>query len=146
MGLRKDSDGTTRAEVYAAIDTEREYQDTIVETDPSRCSQTGPAHSVGDYLTMMATYLRKAQDDWTGTAGNDAALDQIRKIAGIAVHCMEDHGAPKRDLPNKEKKPGALLSFFRPPEGKRHPANKLMEARDAAHDFQRTIEGSEIEK
>jgi hypothetical protein len=28
--------------------------------------------------------------------GNEPALHQIRKIAGIAVNCMEKHGAPYR--------------------------------------------------
>ena len=51
----------TRNEVYAAIDTERAYQESIVETDPNRHDDSPPEHSVGDYLTMLATYLRKAQ-------------------------------------------------------------------------------------
>ena len=28
--------------------------------------------------------------------GRDAALDVVRKIAALAVRCMEDHGAPPR--------------------------------------------------
>lgn len=87
-----------RRHVYVAIDSERAYQDQIIETDPNRCDLNGPEHSVGDYLTMLATYLRKAQDDWTLNAGVEKSLHQIRKIAGIAVHCMEDHGAPLREM------------------------------------------------
>jgi hypothetical protein len=87
----------TRQEVYAAIDSERDYQESIIETDPTKHDNNLPAHSVGDYLTMLATYLRKAQDDWTNHGGVEKSLHQIRKIAGISVHCMEDHGVPERD-------------------------------------------------
>ncbi len=89
----------TRQEVYEAIDTERDYQDRVIAKDPSRHDAAVDAnHSVGAYLTMLDTYLRRAQDAWTDNAGHDKALEVVRKIAGIAVHCMEDHGAPKRQL------------------------------------------------
>lgn len=82
-----------RRKVYELIDGERSYQDTL---PPSRTD--GVPHTVGDYLVMLDCYLRRAKDDWTNNAGNEQALDEIRKIAGIAVHCMEDHGAPARSL------------------------------------------------
>ena len=93
----------TRQEVYTAIDSEREYQDSFIETDDTRYDDSLPPHTVGDYLTMLSTYLRKAQDEWTLTAGIDSSLHQIRKIAGISVHCMEDWGAPVRDLPKESE-------------------------------------------
>ncbi len=88
---------TPRYQVYEAIDGERAYQDNIIAKDPARHDATVDAdHSVGAYLTMLDAYVRKAQDAWTDHGGHDKALDVIRKIAGIAVHCMEDHGAPHR--------------------------------------------------
>ncbi len=39
----------TRNEVYAAIDTERTYQESVVETDHNRHDDSLPEHSVGDY-------------------------------------------------------------------------------------------------
>lgn len=93
---------TTRVDVYSAINSERNYQDSFVETDPSRC-RPNPDHSVGEYLIMLTTYVREAQESWTRVAGDKAALHSIRKIAGIAVHCMEDHGAPTRTLPKEAK-------------------------------------------
>jgi hypothetical protein len=86
----------SRQAVYAAIDGERDYQDQFVETDPTRHDSSLPAHSTGDYIVMLTTYIREAQEAWTRNAGDDQALHSIRKIAGIAVHCMEDHGAPER--------------------------------------------------
>jgi hypothetical protein len=81
----------TRAEVYAAIDTEREYQDKLGadRTD-------GSQHSVGDYTVMLNFYVQRLNNEWTMNPGTDEALKIMRKIAGIAVHCMEDHGAPHR--------------------------------------------------
>lgn len=42
----------------------------------------------------MDVYLRRAQDAYADNAGDQPALDIVRKIAGIAVWCMELHGAP----------------------------------------------------
>lgn len=89
------SKSMTRAQVYALIDGERDYQDSL-GTD--RREPFEVPHCTGEYLVMLATYLRKAEDAWTNTAGNHDALDQIRKIAAIAVHCMEDNGAPPRKI------------------------------------------------
>lgn len=82
---------TNREQVYQAIDTERKYQDALGANRTA-----GEDHTVGDYVTMMQYYQNALIEAWTTTAGDDAALDIMRKIAGIAVHCMEDHGAPKR--------------------------------------------------
>lgn len=89
----------SRQEVYAAIDTERAYQESFIETDPARLDDSLPPHSVGDYIVMLTTYVREAQEAWTRNGGVSASLHSIRKIAGIAVYCLEDHGAPERVLP-----------------------------------------------
>ncbi len=83
----------TRKEVYKLIDGERDYQDALL---PDRREPKGTPHSVGDYLTMLRSYMHKADEAWTYNAGDTAALDVIRKIGAIAIHCMEDHGAPER--------------------------------------------------
>ena len=80
-----------RETVYAAIDQEREYQNAL---PPSRTD--GKSHSVGDYITMLSYYLKQAEMGWACHAGQRAALHGIRKVAGIAVRCMEEHGAPER--------------------------------------------------
>ena len=82
-----------RDEVYSLISGERDYQDVL---GASRTA--GKPHDVGSYLTMIRTYVTRAEEAWTNNPGDEAALDQIRKIAGIAVHCMEDHGAPARTV------------------------------------------------
>lgn len=82
---------TDRKEVYEAIDSERDYQNNL---PPSRTS--GEVHTIGDYVTMMQHYQNELVREWTINPGDAQALQIMRKIAGIAVHCMEDHGAPKR--------------------------------------------------
>jgi hypothetical protein len=86
----------TRVEVYEAVDTEREYQQLRWGTDGIDNGQ----HPVGSYLTLLDTYLRQAQDAWSTNVGNEPALNAIRKVAGIAVACMEQNGAPLRNLEN----------------------------------------------
>lgn len=80
-----------RAEVYEIIDTERDYQ---------QIKWPDNYHEVGAYLTMLRTYLNEAEDNWwTRNSGDDIpVLNSIRKIAGISVACMEEHGAPRREI------------------------------------------------
>jgi hypothetical protein len=87
---------TTREAVYKAIDSERDYQDHLSCDRTELCNAEDKTRPVGDYLVMLDSYTRKAKDAWTDHAGSDAALEVMRKIAGIAVHCMEDNGAPSR--------------------------------------------------
>ena len=82
----------SREHVYKVIDTEREYQDLLDDTRTD-----GSDHTVGDYVTMMQHYQNELVRAWTLNPGDAAALEVMRKIAGIAVHCMEDHGAPTRN-------------------------------------------------
>lgn len=91
----------SRYEVYELINGERAYQNAL---PPSRTD--GSEKTVGDYLTMLRSYMAKADAAWTDNNGNYPALDVVRKIAGIAVHCMEDHGAPPRAMPSRPTRTG----------------------------------------
>lgn len=77
--------------VYGLIDGERTYQDRLPlsRTDGKKRTPCG-------YLCMFYTYLNRAINGWTENPGDNEALRNISKLAGIAVHCMEDHGAPMR--------------------------------------------------
>lgn len=89
-----------REVIYDVIDGERDYQDAL---PPTRTD--GHPRSVGDYLVMLDEYGRRAKIAWTDNPGDEQALDVVRKIAGIAVHCMEDHGAPRREVTAREADP-----------------------------------------
>jgi hypothetical protein len=80
-----------RKSIYHLIDGERDYQDSLLSNRTD-----GSEKSVGDYITMLQHYQQRLVEAWTINAGNTAALDIMRKIAGISVRCMEEHGAPPR--------------------------------------------------
>lgn len=85
---------TTRADVYAAIDTERDYQDRVWAGTGS--SGHGVL-SIGEEILLIEEYAARARSARSReTYPEQVALEMIRKIAGIAVHCTEDHGAIPR--------------------------------------------------
>lgn len=84
---------TTRKEVYNVIDGEIEYAQAL---GSDRVESHERPHTTGEYLTMLATYFHEAQESWTRVAGDEKALHSVRKIAAIAVRCMEDNGALRR--------------------------------------------------
>ncbi len=73
-------------DVFPVIDGERDYQDNLGTNRTD-----GSEHDPYDYLVMLSTYLRTAQDAWTNNPGVLPCLDNVRKIAGIVVHCLEGY-------------------------------------------------------
>lgn len=85
-----------REQVYAAIDGEREYQDRVW----GQSSEGGRPGNGFRTVDAYAAYLQRYQNvliEVVGTSDDDnKKLDIIRKIAGLCVVCMEQHGAPER--------------------------------------------------
>jgi hypothetical protein len=75
-----------REHVYLIIESERKYQD---ENWPGTAN-------VGEHLVLMQTYLNEAMQKWTHTKGDETALQEIRKVAALAIRCMEQHGVAVR--------------------------------------------------
>lgn len=86
----------SRKEVYKRIDEERNYQDSFI--DDMVETPDGMSMAVGEEILLIEEYIAKARTEWTNdfTQPEVSALHMIRKIAGICVRCMENHGAPKR--------------------------------------------------
>jgi hypothetical protein len=79
----------TRAEVYAAIDSERTYQDALWPQDDPQ--------TIGEFVLLLDEYVARARAEWTVEKKPEMrTVNIIRKVAGIAVNCMEQHGAPSR--------------------------------------------------
>lgn len=84
----------TRSEVYAAIDTERDYQNRLWGNgnDLQR-------RRVEEWLVYMKVYLDKAMVEITSEP-DEAAIPKsvatIRKITALGVAAMEQLGAPPR--------------------------------------------------
>lgn len=87
----------TRADVYKAIDTEREYQDALGQ-DRVRDPGNSRALSQGEALVLIRHYLRAAEDAWTKNPGESVVETShvLRKIAAICVRDGEKYGMPYR--------------------------------------------------
>lgn len=84
-----------RARVYAAIDSERRFQDLKWGT-----IQDHP-HEVGAWITLMRKLLADAEAAWCGANNDVAALREIRKVIAVGVACCEQHGVEDRFLHTK---------------------------------------------
>jgi hypothetical protein len=87
----------TRDEVYAAIDSERDYQDRMTEDSarPDMINNLSP----GDHLLAMEHALLQARTAWyAGSSPHPEAAEYVRKVAGLAVAWMERNSAPKRKM------------------------------------------------
>jgi hypothetical protein len=85
----------SRELAYLALDSERAYQD--AGRGNARRGDNEPMQSIGDHLVALRKLLRDTEAAWYRPDGRRDALDHIRKIGGVAVHCMEDHGAQPRE-------------------------------------------------
>lgn len=88
-----------REEVYAAVDSEREYQ--IQQCGNALRHFDQPRDmTIGEHLLCMEKCLADARNAWYkgGTGGIDS-LDFVRKVTALGVSCMELWGAPPRVIP-----------------------------------------------
>jgi hypothetical protein len=87
----------SRGDVYAAIDGERAYQDSLwPRTDRQDDTPTSKL-TIGEYVLMLEDYATQARAVWRTEKKPEAnTLHVVRKLAAIAVNCMEQHGAPRR--------------------------------------------------
>lgn len=79
----------SRAEVYAAIDSERAYQNQLARNTEKH--QTPLEH-----LAIIRRIVRDMEDAWYDLPG-PADMKFMRKLAGVATRAMEQHGAPRRE-------------------------------------------------
>lgn len=89
-----------RQEVYAAIDSERDYQEMRMVRDGSTASSEHP-HTPEEFLLYMEHYVhlaREAASTIWGPEAKPAILNIIRKVTALGVACMEANGAPRREF------------------------------------------------
>jgi len=60
----------SRNEVYAAVDSEREYQEYVIEPSLAHEDQGLTEHTIGDELVFMKVYLDKAMTAAASRARN----------------------------------------------------------------------------
>ena len=93
---------STRKEVYAAIDSERAYQDklwghTLSGDHLTSEMQPGGTRTVDEFSLYIIGYANDLLVNTSHYVEEEAKLDIIRKISALGVACMEQHGAPHRD-------------------------------------------------
>ena len=84
-----------RSDVFDIINKERDYQD--ANYNPEEVLSSGQKRGVRDldvtpHLVMLDLYIRKAQEAWNVKGDNKPALQQVAKIATIAVRALERAG------------------------------------------------------
>lgn len=80
----------TRNDVFRSLDSEREFQ------EKKWGSISSHPHEVGGWILLMETHLAKAREEWSTRPSDLRALEQIRKVAALAVACGEQHGLHPR--------------------------------------------------
>lgn len=89
---------TSRSAVYAAIDSERDYQQMRMVRDGSTATDETP-HTPEEFLLYMEHYMflaRQTASTVWGPECKPALLNDIRKVVALGVAAMEQHGAPLR--------------------------------------------------
>lgn len=87
-----------RTEVYAAIDSERNYQDA---QRGNAARHEGMPGRETMHPAELILYMEKCLVDaraavYRGVTGHKECLASVRKVAALGVYCMELHGAPTR--------------------------------------------------
>jgi len=103
---------TTREEVYAVIEGERNYQQLVWQ---QRCQDHGVAYtsdaetSVADWLIYIKGYYADAVRLAAHDPDGGDVLHVVRKLAALCVACMEGHGGWER------VSDGSIRTFFPTP-------------------------------
>lgn len=87
----------SRAEVYAAIDTERDYQGALARNVVNQ--EDHPSFSPITNLVIIQELCARMQADFYDKPGPPDP-SYMRKIAATAVRTMEVFGAPQREVTN----------------------------------------------
>ena len=99
-------DITMSASVIAAINGELHYQSKLQDMGRSDGIESG----LPGQLVTLSVYVRKAQEAWVMAPGDPDALEQLRKVAAIAIRALEQYGCPIRKMPgNTEPYPAGTI-------------------------------------
>jgi len=85
-----------RRAVYAALDSERNYQERRWGYRQAGGLMLEPEHCICDFLLYMQDYLAQAIHAAATTPGYDKTLDILRKVITLGIACSEQHGIPIR--------------------------------------------------
>jgi len=87
-----------RKEVYKRIDGERSYQEWRWTDDIREDGVKDEDKPPAEWLNYIKFHLEQAEVS-NYMLKKDETLNEIRKIAALAVRAIEIHGCPKREMP-----------------------------------------------
>lgn len=87
---------TTREEVYKALDSERSYQDKKFDKTLSSDRVGDGSRTIDEFVLYISGLAGELVQLASHLSSPDEKLNMVRKIGGLCVQCMEQHGAPKR--------------------------------------------------
>lgn len=85
---------TLTPEVINAINEELAYQATLQGSGRADARD----HGVEGQLVTLSVYKHEAEVAWAKNAGDEAALDALRKCAAIACRALITYGCPRREM------------------------------------------------
>ena len=93
-----------REETYRIIDEEREHQDRKWKDLENVTSNVSSIILFMEHHLLRAREAAATGDERTGQEACIRAMDEIRKVAALAVYAGEVHGMPSRKLPQMPQK------------------------------------------
>ena len=89
-----------REHVYKRIDAERKYQDLCWNSGQRTGDIPDEEKPVAEWLNYIEFHLNKAKD-CNYHLHKENALEELCKVAALAVRAMEIHGCPERKMPKR---------------------------------------------
>jgi hypothetical protein len=98
--INKNMGKMKRKKVYKCLDTERDYQD--LRWTPRREANGTPDEQKppAEWINYIEYHISKAKEQ-VYLLQDEEALAEVRKVAALAVRCLELHGCPKRVIPEE---------------------------------------------
>lgn len=88
---------TPRSEVYAALDSERAYQDMRWGGSRSSGEQGAGERTLDEFALYIYGYAHLLMQFAAVSLDPIEKLNLMRKVGGLVVSAMEQHGAPRRE-------------------------------------------------
>lgn len=86
-----------RSDVYKLIDGERDYQDCKWGNSLSSSRPGNGERTIDEFILYIFGYATELMNIGATMAEPEIKLSFVRKIGGLCVGCMEQHGAPPRE-------------------------------------------------
>ena len=90
-----------RVEVYDRINQERDYQDWRWEEEIREDGVEDEVKPPAEWLNYIKYHLEQAEVS-NYMLNKEETMNEIRKIAALAVRAMEIHGCDERQIPETE--------------------------------------------